>query len=791
MESNRQEAIVIKGIDDDGRRINSKEFEEKIQEAIKSTNNLVLETYGQHNIGGRINNDHRTVNISLKGPAGQRLGCMGQPGTSIVCDGQASDDVGYLNIGADITILGDATNGVCNAMAEGRVMIKGSIGARGLTMTKWNPDYKRPQLWVQGSVGDYFAEFNCGGIGIICGVEAQTPKNVLGYRPCVGMVGGWIYYRGETDGSFSTQDVSQADPNDEQWQWLMDRMPGYLEKISRSDLLDSLSIREEWKILIAISPVERTLRNKKPMTMEEFHSRVWHAGFAGADAPQGGDPLRDLAPGLDRSPIGLIETNDLRRRRPFWANQESMAPCAFYCPVHIPTVERLRLLREGKTEEASELILQYTPFPASVCGTICPNLCMDNCSRQKVDYKINMPVLGQVLLNVSPPEPKPATGKKVGIIGGGPAGMNAAWQLAQEGIEAHIFEREEMLGGKLAQVIPDERLPQAVWRAEIERFENYPNIEVHFGVPMTVEKFQELKEEFEYMIVAVGTHEPRRLQFPGSDKVLLGLNFLKAAKGDSPMPVGKQVVVIGAGNAGCDVACEAYRLGADQVTLVDFQEPLSFGEERAAAEALGATFKWPVLAKEVTAEGLIDSSGELIPAQTVIVSIGDIPAVDFLPDSVEYIKVAGAEWIATNEAGQTSDSKILAVGDVDKPGLATDALGSGRTAAQYIIDNLGGETWRPFEEAVVAVKSLTLEYYRPLADIGDTQDFEADRCLSCGSCRDCELCEFICPQDAISRVDLENGEYEYAVDDDKCIACSFCADTCPCGIWLMRPFGVS
>ena len=116
----------------------------------------------------------RTACISqVKGPSGQRLGCMGMPGTTILCEGSTSDDVGYLNIGAEITVLGDATNGACNAMANGKVYIGGSIGARGLTMTKWNPDYTRPELWVLGSTGDSFAEFNCGGIAVVCGVEPK------------------------------------------------------------------------------------------------------------------------------------------------------------------------------------------------------------------------------------------------------------------------------------------------------------------------------------------------------------------------------------------------------------------------------------------------------------------------------------------------------------------------------------------------------------------------------------------------------------------------------------------
>ncbi|MDH4320511.1 MAG: glutamate synthase, partial [Desulfobulbaceae bacterium] len=290
MSNATQEAIVVKGLDENGQRISSKQYVEMVQEAIKSSNNLVLETYGQHNVGGRLLHASGSVHLTVRGPAGQRLGCMGQPATTIVCEGPASDDVGYLNIGADIVVRGDATNGVCNAMAQGRVMIGGSIGARGLTMTKWNPDYVRPELWVLGSTGDTFAEFNCGGIGVVCGVEAKNPKNVLGYRPCVGMVGGWIYYRGETDGSFSKTNVREIEPSDEQWQWLMERMPGYLDSIKRPELLKTLSVRGDWKILMAITPQERALMFSGPMPMAQFRNNIWNPAFAGPDAPRGGDP---------------------------------------------------------------------------------------------------------------------------------------------------------------------------------------------------------------------------------------------------------------------------------------------------------------------------------------------------------------------------------------------------------------------------------------------------------------------------------------------------------------------
>ena len=777
------DAITVKGLDENGQRIDSKIYNEMVQDAFSKMNKLNLETYGQHNVGGRLKTNGEKVDIQVSGPCGQRLGCMGMPGTTITCHGSASDDVGYLNIGADITVLGDATNGCCNAMAEGKVYIRGSIGSRGLTMTKWNPEYKKPELWVLGSCGDTFAEFNCGGTAVVCGIDAKTPKNVLGYRPCVGMVGGIIYYRGETDKSYSRTNVRAVLPNDEQWQWLITRIPDYLKSIDRMDLLETLSVRDEWKILESIPPQERALMFSGPMPMHEFRQNIWDKGFGG------GDPLRDLAPGLDRSPIGLIETGELRRSKPYWANQASAAPCAYYCPVHIPTIDRMRLLREGKDKEAYELILEYTPFPASVCGSVCPNLCMTNCSRQVVDQSIDMSVLGRAVKDFPAPSVADPLGKKVAIIGGGPGGMNAAWQLALRGVEAHIFEKDDKLGGKLAQVIPWERLPQAIWDSEVNRFLSTPNIEVHYGVNMTKDKFNELKDEYDYVIVAVGTHEPRTIPFPGHEQVIPALDFLKDAKSDNPPSVGKQVVIIGAGNVGCDVACECYKLGAQEVTLVDIQQPLAFGKEKKAAEAFGAKFRWPVSTKKITEEGLIDAADELIPAQTVIISIGDVPALNFLSDSVEVMTVGGAGWIKTDESCRTSDPKVFAVGDVERPGLATNALGHGKNAAHAIVAEVKGEEWQPFTKQVINLVNLTAAHYEPESCADEHTDMdEADRCMSCGTCRDCHMCETICPTGAISREKLGNGDYRYVSDDDKCIACGFCSDTCPCGIWLLRTY---
>ena len=262
--------------------------------------------------------------------------------------------------------------------------------------------------------------------------------------------------------------------------------------------------------------------------------------------------------------------------------------------------------------------------------------------------------------------------------------MEVAWHLALNGVEAHIFEARTTVG---RQAGPDHPLGTAVpgrlGTGDRPLPEHPQPIHVNFGVAMSKDKFAELKKDFDYVVMAVGTHQPRTIPFPGHERVIPALDYLKAAKSDKPMPTGKQVVIIGAGNVGCDVAAEAYRLGAEQVTLVDIQKPLAFGKEKDAAEALGAIFKWPVMTREVTRRAWSATTAPCIPAQTVIISIGDVPSSISCRIPWRCVTVGGAAWIKTDEAGRTSDAKILAVGDVERPGLATNALGAGKRAAEY------------------------------------------------------------------------------------------------------------
>ncbi|MBS3732972.1 MAG: pyridine nucleotide-disulfide oxidoreductase, partial [Desulfobacterales bacterium] len=205
--TDQQRYHLICGREDDI-RLESRVLEERLQDAVaRGSRRIEVEAWGQHGIGGRLwRAGDDPLHIRVTGHSGQRLGAMGFPGTRIENMGPASDDVGWLNAGAEIIVHGHGSNGVANAMAQGKVCVAGSIGARGMTMTKHNPRFAPPELWVLGSVGDYFGEFMAGGVAVICGIEAQTPGNILGYRPLVGMVGGKVFFRGP-HGGYSKSDA--------------------------------------------------------------------------------------------------------------------------------------------------------------------------------------------------------------------------------------------------------------------------------------------------------------------------------------------------------------------------------------------------------------------------------------------------------------------------------------------------------------------------------------------------------------------------------------------------------
>ncbi|MBU2522375.1 MAG: FAD-dependent oxidoreductase [Proteobacteria bacterium] len=753
-----------------GNRLDSRILEEQIQEAVADGHRyLEIKALGQHGIGGRLwKAGDEKVHIRIKGHPGQRVGSMGFPNTSIEIMGPASDDVGWLNAGAQIVVHGNASNGIANGMAQGKIYIAGNIGSRGMTMTKHNPRFDPPELWVLGSVGDYFGEFMAGGIAVICGFEAQSPDNVLGFRPLVGMVSGKVFFRGPHKG-FSRQNAKIVPITDEDWDWLIKNLKIFFENINRPELFETLSDKNEWQLLIARTPQEKT--GQQLRTMKSFHEEIWDKELGR------GGIFGDLTD-LDRSHIPLITTGELRRFVPVWENKKYIAPCEAICPTGIPVHERWRLIREGLIDEAVDMALAYTPFPASVCGYLCPNLCMQSCTRKSAGMvPVDVKKLGQASINASLPELPPLSGNKIAIIGGGPAGISIAWQLRQHGHEATVYDMSKTLGGKISSVIPDNRIPEEVITKELERIKKViPHI--HLQQRLERKEIEQIREDFDSIVIAIGAQKPRVIPIAGKELMITALDFLIQAKTGKAKP-GEKVVIIGAGNVGCDVATEAYRFGAKDITLIDIQAPASFGKEREDAEAIGAKFRWPVFTKEITKQGVKLTTGELIHADTVIISIGDAPDLEFLPENVKTER----GFIVVNEQYQTSDPKIFAIGDAVKPGLLTDAIGSGRKAASAIINILKGEKPLDYTREMIDQERITLEYFDPRITVFDDIEQSGSQCSSCGTCRDCGLCVEVCPESAITRKEIKNNDFEMVVDETRCIGCGFCAKACPCGIW--------
>ncbi|MFP4572136.1 MAG: FAD-dependent oxidoreductase [Desulfobacterales bacterium] len=769
----QQQYHMISGRED-GIRLESRVLEERLQEAVaKGHRRIEVEASGQHGIGGRLwRAGKEPLHIRVTGHSGQRLGAMGFYGTRIENFGPASDDAGWLNAGAEIIVHGNAANGAANAMAQGRIYIAGSIGARGMTMTKQNPRFDPPELWVLGSAGDYFGEFMAGGIAVICGINAQSPENVLGYRPLVGMVGGRVFFRGP-HGGYSKSDARLMPVKDSDWHWLKENLARFLAATARMDLYEELAERERWQMLEARRPGDKVV--SKTRSISEFRRKVWD---------------RELGPGglvgdltdMDMSPIPLIVTGGLRRFVPVWENRVYAPPCQASCPTGIPVHERWRLVREGKMDEAVDMALSYTPFPASVCGYLCPNLCMESCTRHSANMTpVDITQLAKAGINARTPELPPLTGKKIAVVGGGPSGLSVAWQLRLAGHEAVVFDMSEKPGGKMSCLIPKTRMPEEVLEAELKRIRSVlPH--VHLQQCMGKDDIEQLKADYDFVVIAAGASKPRTLNVPGKEAAVYANDFLAGAR-QNRMDAGQKVVVIGAGNVGCDVAAEASRLGAKDITLIDVQKPASFGEERRMAEAAGAVFRWPCFVRGITKQGVELESGEVIEADTVVISIGDIPDTDFLPDSVDLEN----GFVKVDSYFQTSDPQIFAIGDIVKPGLLTDAIGAGRKAAEAIKLTSEGKQ-QPLEKSrpVIDPSRVTLEYFDPRVREFSGVGHCGSNCASCGTCRDCGICETVCPQAAISRKQGPGEDYEYAVDPDLCIGCGFCAAACPCGIWAMR-----
>ena len=721
---------------------------------------------GQHNIGGAVwNSDGKILKFHVTN-AGQRVGSMCLPNTEIIVEGSTSADVGWLNSGGLITVKGDAGDTAGHCSSGGKIYIGGRAGTRTGSLMKHDPLYEEPELWVLKNVGSFSFEFMGGGRAVICGVDCENFSSVTGERPCVGMVGGIVYVRGKI--SDFPNDILCLALNSDDINFLKGGMNHFLNAIEKSELIAELSDWKEWKKLRPL-----TFEEKKPQALPnlaDFRKKDWIRGGIFSNVATD-----------DFVVLNTVNRGLYRLRVPSWDNEKYSAPCQFTCPIGIPTQKRLGLLRQGKIDEALKLVLEYTPFPGSVCGTLCPNPCMEGCTRSTIDEAIKIDALGLESAYVEIEPPKISTDKKISIVGGGVAGLSAAWQLARIGHEVTVYDDAAQIGGKLAQVIPHSRISHELIQAEINRIEKL-GVKFVTNCKVDAEKFNEICDTSDAVLVAVGGHKARYFNWEGAELLTHGIEFLKAINRGEKPPVGKNVVVIGGGNSGMDVATSAYEQGAEKVIVVDVMKPAAFAKEIRRLENFGGKIIYPFMTKKITDEGIFSDDGRFIQADQVIVSIGEAPILDFLPEVKKF-----RDWLVPDDEKKILP-KVFAAGDVIKPGRLTDAIGDARLTAIAIDKFLRGEKISlPVKKNLVPSENLSKKFFEKChhCELPDPMH-EHLRCVSCGACRDCKMCLNSCPEKAISRLEHDDGTWEYFSDEAKCIGCGICAGVCPCGVWNIK-----
>jgi len=404
----------------------------------------------------------------------------------------------------------------------------------------------------------------------------------------------------------------------------------------------------------------------------------------------------------------VTRTGSWKYLRP--AYHDRVAPCNAGCPVGIDIEGYMNLLREGRVDEARDLLLAENPLPA-VTGRVCHHPCENACNRRALDGAVAIHAVERALGDLAHARPAPvfkrdARAERVAVVGSGPAGLACAYHLARLGYGVTVFEAAGEAGGMLRLGIPEYRLPRAALDGDIARVAAH-GVEIRTGVRIGHDVgWTELHDAFDAICVATGAHASRALGVPGEQLagVRPGLAFLRDVNAGQRPTLGRRVIVVGGGNTAMDCARAALRLGS-KVTVVyrrTRDEMPAIREEVDDAQREGAEFVFlanPVeftdgvgrvdaLVCERMALGEPDASGRRRPlptgerfsidADTVLTAIGESSALeDFFPE------VARSDsGLEVDALGGTTRDLLFAGGDVtDLERTVADALGAGKRAA--------------------------------------------------------------------------------------------------------------
>ncbi|MEM3617375.1 MAG: FAD-dependent oxidoreductase [Candidatus Bathyarchaeia archaeon] len=507
-----------------------------------------------------------------------------------------------------------------------------------------------------------------------------------------------------------------------------------------------------------------------------------------------------------------------------------LPPCRTACPAHVNVQAYVALIQRGKFKEAVEVIRRDMPFPA-ICGRVCFSPCEDACARVNLDQAVAIRALKRLVADiereqgrvVAEPVPKKYS-EKIAIIGAGPAGLTAAYELAKLGYPVTVFERMAEPGGMMRYCIPDFRLEKFVVENEIAYIKDI-GVEirtgVEFGKDVTIESLK--KDGYKAIFFAIGTQLGMKLNVPGEDLegVINAVDFLRAIALGKKITVGERVAVIGGGNTAIDAARMAKKLGAKEVMILyrrSREEMPALPHEVELAEKDGIKFHFLVAPKQIIGGngrvkaveclrmrlGEPDESGRRRPipiafsehqyeVDMVIPALGQIVETSVLPPELVNKEKRGPPLQVDPLTLETNVPGVFAGGDVATgPASIIEAVGAGKRAAVSIHRYLRGEDlrkdreeekieettwvkdWRLLDkkerryDAPIEKPHLSFEEAREyLEKLKRQARFEAFRCLGCGPCAEC-----------LASMDLCEGD-KAVVDEGKCVGCNVCAVVCP------------